>query len=62
MTYTEAVQSSLLDRYRHIKGTEYEVIGIARHSETEESMVVYRVLYGDDGLWIASMPEDYLNS
>jgi hypothetical protein len=39
-------------RYRHYKGNEYEVIGIARHSETEENMVVYRTLYGDGSLWV----------
>jgi len=39
-------------RYRHYKGNEYEVIGIARHSETEEEMVVYRKLYGDHSLWV----------
>lgn len=39
-------------RYRHYKGREYEVIGVARHSETEEEFVVYRALYGDYGLWI----------
>jgi hypothetical protein len=39
-------------RYRHYKGHDYEVIGVARHSETEESFVVYRALYGERGLWV----------
>lgn len=39
-------------RYRHYKGNFYEVIDIARHSETEEELVVYRKLYGDRSLWI----------
>ena len=39
-------------RYRHFKGNEYEVLGVARHSETEEEMVVYRALYGEGGLWV----------
>ena len=39
-------------RYRHYKGNEYEVIGIAQHSETLEPMVVYRPLYGAGGLWV----------
>ena len=39
-------------RYRHYKGGEYEVIGVARHSETLEPLVVYRPLYGDSGLWL----------
>ena len=51
MTYEEAVKSIPPVRYRHFKGNEYEVIGIAKHSETEEPMVVYRALYGDGGLW-----------
>jgi len=38
--------------YRHYKGHEYEVLGVARHSETEEEYVVYRALYGDRGLWV----------
>ena len=38
--------------YRHFKGNEYEVLFTARHSETEELMVVYRTLYGDRGLWV----------
>jgi hypothetical protein len=39
-------------RYRHYKGPLYEVIGVARHSETEEPLVVYRALYGEHGLWV----------
>lgn len=38
--------------YRHYKGNLYEVLGTARHSETEETMVVYRALYGEYGLWV----------
>ena len=41
-----------LGRYRHFKGGEYEVIGIAHHSETMEDMVVYRALYGERALWV----------
>lgn len=41
-----------LGKYRHFKGGEYEVVGIAKHSETQEEMVVYRALYGDGGLWV----------
>jgi hypothetical protein len=39
-------------RYRHYKGGEYEVLGIARHSETDERLVVYRPLYNDSGMWV----------
>jgi len=39
-------------RYRHYKGKEYRVVGIARHSETQELLVVYHLLYGDGGLWV----------
>ena len=38
-------------RYRHFKGNEYEVLGMARHSETEEEMVVYRPCTAEGGLW-----------
>ena len=38
--------------YQHYKGAFYQVIGLARHSETEEELVVYRTLYGDRSLWV----------
>jgi hypothetical protein len=38
-------------RYRHYKGGEYEVVGVARHSETLEPLVIYRPLYNESGLW-----------
>ena len=41
-----------LGKYRHFKGNEYEVIGIANHSETLERMVVYRALYGEKEIWV----------
>lgn len=41
-----------LGRYRHYKGGEYEVVGVARHSETLEPLVVYRPLYDAGGLWV----------
>ena len=41
-----------LGRYRHYKGLDYEVIGVARHSETLEPLVVYRPLYNASGLWV----------
>ena len=41
-----------LGKYRHYKGNEYEVIAVAKHSETLEPMVVYRALYGEGGVWV----------
>lgn len=39
-------------RYRHYKGKDYTVLGIARHSETQERLVVYRQEYGNRELWV----------
>ena len=39
-------------RYRHYKGKDYLVLGLARHSETLEPLVVYQALYGERGLWV----------
>lgn len=39
-------------KYRHFKGNEYEVLYMAKHSETMEDMVVYRALYGEGGIWV----------
>lgn len=41
-----------LGKYRHFKGNEYEVLYIAKHSETMEDMVVYKALYGEGGVWV----------
>lgn len=39
-------------KWRHFKGGEYQLLGVATHSETGEPMVVYRALYGEGGLWV----------
>lgn len=49
-------------KYRHFKGGEYRVLDMAKHSETQEDMVVYRALYGTGGLWVrpASMWDEHV--
>ena len=56
MSDLPALPDTPLGRYRHYKGGEYEVIGVARHSETHEPMVVYRPLYNATGWW--TRPQD----
>jgi len=41
-----------LGKYRHYKGKEYEVLGLAKHSENLEELVVYRALYGENQIWV----------
>ncbi len=41
-----------IGKYKHFKGNEYEVLYVAKHSETLEEMVVYRALYGEGGVWV----------
>ena len=46
------MQEIKLGKYRHFKGNEYEVLALAKHSETGEEMVVYRALYGEKAVWV----------
>jgi len=41
-----------LGRWRHYRGLDYEVLGVVRHSETLEPLVLYRLLYNDSGTWV----------
>lgn len=52
MSKLQPLPPTPLGLYRHYKGGDYEVIGVARHSETHEPLVVYRPLYGDSGWWV----------
>lgn len=48
--------------YQHFKGNRYQLLYVARHSETLEDMVVYRALYGEGGVWVrpASMWNEHV--
>lgn len=52
MSDLPALPAPRLGRYRHYRGGDYEVIGVARHSETLEPLVLYRLLYNQTGLWV----------
>lgn len=52
MSGKEAEEQIRPGRYRHFKGKEYQVLCLAKHSETSESMVVYQALYGERGIWV----------
>ena len=49
---TKLTKDIKLGRYRHFKGNEYEVLFLANNSETMEQMVVYKALYGEQGVWV----------
>ncbi len=49
---TQQIQTIPQGIYRHYKGNLYQVLHTAQHSETEESLVVYRCLYGEYGVWV----------
>jgi cyclomaltodextrinase len=51
-SFSPTAQSLKKGLYEHYRGGRYEVISIARHSETLEELVVYRALYGDQGYWV----------
>ena len=40
------------ERYRHFKGNEYQIVALAKHSETLEDMIVYKALYGEGQIWV----------
>jgi hypothetical protein len=52
MSKLPPLPAARLGRYRHHKGGEYELLGVVRHSETLEPLVLYRALYGETGLWV----------
>lgn len=52
LLYSDDNGEIIAGKYRHYKGNEYEVLYVAKHSETLEPMVVYRALYGDFGVWV----------
>ena len=51
MWYTNSMNNFKIGKYRHFKGREYEALGLATHSETGETLVIYRALYGEGDVW-----------
>lgn len=52
-SFSALAQSIIVDSlYEHYKGLRYKIIGVARHSETLEELVVYQALYGEGGIWV----------
>jgi len=49
---SEAVRNLKLGKYEHYKGGEYQVLGVATHSESKEELVIYQALYGDGQIWV----------
>lgn len=49
---SEKAKSLKLGEYEHYKGRQYKVLGVARHSETLEELVVYQALYGENDIWV----------
>lgn len=50
--WSEEAQAITLGEYEHYSGRRYKLIGLARHSETLEEMVVYQALYGEGNMWV----------
>jgi hypothetical protein len=56
MTDLPPLPFATVGRYRHYKGKEYALLGVVRHSETLEPLVLYRPMYGEGALWVRPYP------